>query len=294
MNRYVTGLLLALLLQGLVTAAVFWPEEMRTSNRERPVLLPVDPFAIHRFTVSDEYDNLAVVERAGGRWVLPQLGGLPADAQAVETLMTALGSAAEAWPVADSAAARQRFQVADYLFQRRLDISGSGRKETVLLGTSPGFRKVHARNINQGEIYSISFNTYDSPALAGGWLDPALLQVRAPLSIISDGYSLSRDNEGWRTGLGEVPDERELDALLGALRTLQIDGVADEDTQRDLADAEADLVMSINSLGGETTLELFTLGEVHYIMSSAYPFFFSLGAWDYNRLTGVDLGLLSD
>jgi hypothetical protein len=293
-NRYVTALLLLLLAQALVAAAVFWPQRLYPTDQERPVLLALDPFTIHHITVGDEYDNLAVLKRTGQRWVLPQLGGLPANPRAVEALLAALETAADAWPVADSAAARQRFQVADYLYRRRIDISASGSEETIFLGTSPGFRKVHARNIDQGEIYSIGFNTFDAPAVAGGWLDPSLLQIRAPLTIVSDGYSLERTSDGWRTGTGEAPDERELEALLGALRTLQIDGVANEDAQRDLAGAEARLVITINTLGGETTLELFELDDKRYILSSAYPFFFTLSEWDYDRLTGIDQRLLSD
>ena len=90
-----------------------------------------------------------------------------------------------------------------------------------------------------------------------------------------------------------MPDERELEALLSTLRNLQIDGVASGDAQRDLAEAEADLVFTVESLAGKVTLELFHQDGKHYIHSSEFPLFFTLSAYDYDRLDSIDYRLIS-
>ena len=48
----------------------------------------------------------------------------------------------------------------------------------MLLGTSPGFRKVHVRRPNEKEIYTVNLNTYDMPVADTEWLDKALLSAK--------------------------------------------------------------------------------------------------------------------
>lgn len=294
MSRLTRFLLGLLLVQGGIVAALFWPGESGEDTTVRQPLVPFDATAVDTIRIGDAADNEVELRRSGQRWVLPELDGLPARDERVATLLSALTGVEALWPVADSAAARQRFQVADYLYNRRLEFSAGGQVlATVYLGTSPGFRKVHARNAQQKEIYSIHYNNHDAPATRSAWLDPDLLAVRSPVAIVADAYSLRFDGAQWITGSGAVPDEQALQTLLDALRNLQIEGVAPDDVQRDLADSEADLVLKITGLGGETVFELFQLGGEHYIRSSAHPFFFSLSGYDYAQLTGVDLARIT-
>jgi hypothetical protein len=84
-----------------------------------------------------------------------------------------------------------------------------------------------------------------------------------------------------------------LEALLAALRSLQVDGVAAEDVQRELSAAEADLVLQVRSLAGTTTLEFFTVQDEHFVSSSEHTLFFKLSAYDFDRLTSIDFRLIS-
>jgi hypothetical protein len=56
---------------------------------------------------------------------------------------------------------------------------------------------------------------------------------------------------------------------------------------------KADLVMKIQSPTGNVTLELISVTNEHFIYSSEYPIFFTLSAYDFDRLTGVDPRLIS-
>lgn len=293
MSRSLSILLLALAVQCVLVAVVYWPEKDRTSLATEQALLPFDPGLIQELQIGDAYDNETVLRKTGEHWRLPELEDLPADGEKIEQLFAALTSGGQEWPVARTAAARQRFKVASYHYQRSLTfISTDELLGTVYLGTSPGFRKVHARNEVQDQIYSIALNLFDAHAISSAWLDRKLLQIRTPMSITADGYALSRAGGGWVSGMGNKPDERELEALLSILRNLQVDGVAAEEMQRDLAETEADLVLQVQSLSGERTLELFTVGQGHYIHSSEYTLFFKLSAYDYDRLGGIDAILL--
>jgi hypothetical protein len=258
------------------------------------MLAPFTDNAIDEVRIGDAFDNEVVLARSGKQWLLPDMGNLPADPAKVDTLLHSVLHQTGNWPIARSPAARQRFQVADYYYQKRMTLLSQGNTlGAIYLGTSPGFRKVHARNENQDAIYSITLDAIEASALSTDWLDPRLLQVRAPLRIDADLYNLRFENGVWLSGTSDTPDERELEALITALKTVQVDGVADEDVQRELSALEADLVLRIQGLAGEVTLDLVSLNNEHFIHSSEYPLFFKLSAYDFDRLTGIDFRLVS-
>jgi hypothetical protein len=288
-NRAIIPLLLVLLIQGAMVAVVYWPERLLELEPDQQYFATSSGGDVDEIRIGDEFDNEAVLQRAGDRWLLPELAGLPADNGKVASLLEGILPADPGWPVADSAAARQRFQVAAYRYQRRLTLLREGEElDTIYLGTAPSFRKVYARIDAGNAIFNLAFNSFDAPARNDAWLDSRLLQIRGPLSITADAYSVHWRDGDWLSGGGNKPDKRELEALLGALRSLQVEGVADEDDQRELSQTEAELVLQVTSLGGEVILELFTFEGEHFIYSSEHKLFFRLGAYDYDRLTGID------
>lgn len=293
MRRAIGPLLLLLVVQLLILARLYWPG---STGEIQPAEKLADTAAgeVDEIIIGDEYDNEAVLRRVGERWLLPELDDLPADSDRVAQLLQGILPDDAGWPVADSPAARQRFQVADYHYQRRITLLGGGElRERLYLGTAPVFRKVHARNASGGAIFTLAFNAFDAPARDDAWLDRRLLQVRSPLEVVADTYSVHWRDGRWLAGSGGQPDQRELDALLSALRSLQVQGVADLDRQRELSQAEADRVLKVTGLRGEVTLELFSLEGQHYIFSSRHPYFFRLGDYDYDRLTGIDVMRIS-
>ena len=295
MRRAIPPLLLIFLIQCVLVAVVYWPEsavpEQATTATRLTLAMPDTIDEIH---IGDEYDNQAVLQRAGDRWILPELQELPADNARVNDLLQRIVKEDPGWPVANTIAARQRFQVADYHYQRQVKLFAEGElADTIFLGTAPAFRKVHARNADQDAIFSLTLNNFDVPALDTAWLDRKLLQIRAPLSISADAYSVNRREGEWRAGTGGIPDDRELQALLGTLRNLQVEGVASEDVQRELSQAAAELVLQIERLAGNVMLELFSLEGRPYIYSSEFTLFFRLSPYDFDRLTGIDFMRIS-
>lgn len=286
--------MVVLVIQCAIVATVFWPQQSSPEHDAKQPLAPVPVNAIDELRIGDEFDNEVVLVRSGKQWLLPDLENLPADAAKIATVLKNLTTQTGSWPVADSPAARQRFQVADYYYQKRLALfSGGQLLGTIYLGTSPGFRKVHARNDEQDAIYSIAFDSVEVPAVSNAWLDTKLLQIRTPVRIDSDLYNLSFENGRWLSATGGRPDEKELDTLIDALKNLQIEGIAGEDLQRELSAAEADLELRVHGLAGDVTLTLVTLKGRRFIHSSEFPLFFESSAFDYDRLTGIDAGLVS-
>jgi len=273
---------------------IHWPGGAPEKAAAADTLVDLSPEAIDTISVSDLFDNEVRLVRSGEHWVIPALSGLPADAGQVDAVLQGLVAGNRGWPVARSESAHRRFQVADGNYQRRLELqSGGDTVATVYLGASPGFRKVYARNRDGQAVFSVALSTFDIPAAAEHWIDPRLLQVRVPVRIDGDLFSLRLEDSQWVTGSGATPEPSELEILLVALKTLEIGGVASEDQVRDLANEEPDAIMVVESLAGTATLELVTLGDQYFVHSSEYPLFFRISEAEFRRLVDIDIGRIS-
>lgn len=169
-----TGLLLVVLaLQVAVIAALWLQRGADTGANGR--LLNFDPAGVSaiRITERDAQDAPLLLERGDDGWVND---GRPVDDQRVQQLLDRLAGLDSPWPVATTQAAAERFEVTDDGYAKYIELlSADGAVAQLLLGTSPGFKRIHARLPDQDAIYSIAFASLDAPVAAGEWLDKTLL-----------------------------------------------------------------------------------------------------------------------
>ncbi len=289
MKALINALLLIFAIQCAMVVGLYWPDAGGAGARGSEQLLPFDVFLLDEIHIGDEQGREAVLLRAGDGWILPDLGGLAVNPGLIEKLLRGVIEANPPWPVAQSVAARQRFQLTDYNFLRRLTLIGHGELlGTLYLGSSPGFKKTHVRNSTQDAIFTVSYNSVDASGIDADWLDRGLLQIPAPVSISTDAFSIEKRQNEWRTPSGQSPDTRELNALLQALATLQVQGVADEDMRTTLSIAVPTLTLDIGSEQGDVRYQLFTLGASHYIHASGQPLFFTLSGYSFDKFATVD------
>lgn len=289
MKPLINALIAIFIIQSAMVASLYWPDTgiLEALNTEH--LVPFEPYLLDEIHMGDEQGNEAVVLKAGDHWILPDLAGMAVEPDHIDKLLLGVIGSQTGWPVATSVAARQRFQLTDYNFKRRLTLIGNGELlGTIYLGSSPGFRKVHARNSTQDAIFTLTYSSFDASAMAEDWLDKRSLQIRSPLAISIDSHWLHKADNGWLTDDGLVPEARELEALLLSLGSLQFDGIASEDMQRTLSIAVPQIELTVKTTGGEIGLELFTLGGKHYIHSSDYPLFFTLSNYSFDQFSTLD------
>ena len=294
MNRAGVVMLLVLVAQLVWLGYLYNQERLAGGAGVSARLADTGPFHIDELHIDDSQDNRVRVLRRRGSWVLPALGDLPADGERIAMLLDQLTAEDPGWAVAHTLAARQRFRVADYHFRRRIHLLAQGEPvATVFLGTSPGFRKIHARNADDEAIYSINLNLFDLPVAPGRWLDTSLIELKAPLRIVADGYSLDRSSGEWRLGDGSSPDPRELAALLDALQSLRVSEPADTALTSSLGEREAVLILQVESLTGTDTLSLYRHRDKHLIHSARWQQYFLVSAYTFDTLTGIDAMLMS-
>ncbi len=296
MNRFNGALLLVLGIQVFLAAVVYWPQQAEMQEAPAAALLTIDPAAISGIQLTDDQGDEVFLRRGDGGWLLPSRQDLPADSARVEALLRVLTREQPGYPAATSIAARQRFEVASYSFQRRVTLLGNDDAElgTVFLGTAPAFRRIHIRRDASDAIYSIAFNAFDAPASDSGWLDRRLLQVPQPRSIQGRGFSLAQMNSGdWQAADGASPEARELEALLASLANLQVDGIAGEDQQRSLAEMTPAFRVSATTAAGERHLAFYLLEQEHFVHDPRFDLFFNVSAYDFDRLNTLDSARLN-
>ncbi len=180
-----------------------------------------------------EKSNQVVMVKEGSDWKLPQLNQLPANQAKLDLAIGKLMGLQTSWPIATSEEAQQRFQVSEAKFKKKVQFfNGKNLLAELLLGTSPGFKKIHIRRADNNEIYSLELNGYDFPVDANDWLNQALLQVNNITRLTFEQFVFERNDEKWEIiPKGKLPkgkhlDDKKIEAFADKLINLTVTGVA--------------------------------------------------------------------
>ncbi len=261
------------------------------SDAGRSQLLSFDPAKVTRLRVSGDEGAVQLI-RDGEDWRLAPgsdqeaADGLPADSGKISELLADLADLDAPWPVATSDDSAERFEVTEGNHQRRLVIEdGDGPVADLLLGTSPGYRRVHARVSGQGDVYSIDFSNFEAPTDADQWLDKALLAAQGEVSsvVLEDAWRLDRPDGEWR--IDDAPADAEVaNDLVRRFTNLRVLGMADEEEEADGeggAASEPAGVFLVTDADGEHRLALFheTEEDDYRLKSNRVPGRFELATY---------------
>jgi len=171
------------------------------------------------------------LHKSGGHWHLPGHFDAVVDDHKVDALLSTLLAIERSWPVARTEASFQRFKVADSGFDRRLQFkSGDKVLATLLLGSSPGFRKVHARLAGEKQVYDIPFSSYQASLTPVDWIDKQQLALKPEQIVAVDlpaGHLTRKDGRLQLANLaaGEETDSEHARQLIDRLARLTIQDV---------------------------------------------------------------------
>ena len=187
-------------------------------------LLDFEPGEVEAFSFEDGDGRSVALEKVAGAW---RLGELPADAVKIGGVIESLVGGSASWPVATSESSQARFEVAEGAFQRRVRFSGgAGELATLYLGSSPGFRRIHAREAEEEAIFSIDVGVHELPVDASVWLDKALFEVEAISRLtFPEGAVLVGDEEtGWTVD-GQQADLEKATEFVRRIQGLSVLGI---------------------------------------------------------------------
>lgn len=256
MNKGI-GILAGLLIGQLALAVALHRSDDRFAAFEpRDKLLAFDQKAVDGLRIEAGTTSL-VLRKRDGQWRLPDKGDFPADQGAVEGLLGRLASLEKGLAVATSIGAAKRFKVDEGAFERKLTVLANDQPQAVLfLGSSPGFRKVHARPHNEEAVYSVTFDTWETSPKADDWVNKAVLKLDEAevMGIELPGLVLTRDGETLRVaGLneGEETLTSEARALVSKVADLRIAAVLSGDAISPVDQEAHTFELKLTLKGGE-------------------------------------------
>ena len=299
-NKTTLGALLGIqvVIVGVLLAA-------RSGDIEEPEpFLEFDAGIVDSLIVSNS-DGSVSLAKVDGAWQLPN--EVPAATLKVDTVLEKLAKASGGWPVANTGSTRERFEVTEDNHQRHILVkAGEDTLADIYLGTSPGYRKTHARRSEDGEVYAIGFSNYEAGVKPADWLDRSLLRPtgelaavrRLPGGFIPAGepdsesedesgddeasaepvaeFALSKDDEnGWVSADGTELDQGKVETFAGRFKGLSVTGVS----EATLPDA-ATMDFVLTDEDGDQTLSVFALedGEKYVAVSDRLP-----GAYELSK-----------
>ncbi|HCP14242.1 MAG TPA: hypothetical protein DIT32_00390 [Peptococcaceae bacterium] len=266
--------------------AAFTPEEK---------LLGFDPHAVDGISVSGEGAQKVVLAKVNGKWQLPDKLKAPADEKKVSEILKKLSALKQGLAVATTRSAAKRFKVSDENFVRHVVLSSG--EETVadfFLGTTPSFKKIHARVHDRNEIVSVDLSAYELEITANGWLDRSVLKIEKEKieSLKIGDMALEKQNGAWR--LADLADSEEMNApevdkLLDKASDLTIEDVLDPSGNEELLKNDPELFISFALAGKERSYSFYKPEkENHYILkSSDHDFLFKIGGWQVDEMKKI-------
>ncbi|MDE0691466.1 MAG: DUF4340 domain-containing protein [Gammaproteobacteria bacterium] len=259
--------------------------------REPDPFLSFDADAADAVEVSNQ-DGSVRLAREGEQWTLE--GGLPADDSKVTEMLDKLADASGGWPVATSDATAERFEVTENSHQRRIRVgAGDDDLADIFLGTSPGYRRVHARHADGGDVYSIDFSNYEAGVKEGDWLERSLLRPEGSLSRIErtgeEAFTLTRtDDDVWEAGDAAL-DADEVRTFVGRFTGLNVTGTFDGELPE-----PATAKFQLTDDDGMQELTLYEVGDDYVATSNRIAGQFEVASYIAERMNVTLMDLMPE
>ncbi len=267
-------------------------------------LLVFDVAAVDRIQIEDGSNSVVLIKQVE-KWVLPEQDDFSADQHNVLQLLDNLAAMKRGWPVATTHSASRRFKVAEDEFERKLTLLANNETlGQLVIGNSPGLRKVHVRNADDDEVFAVAFNTWEAGANLDDWIDKNILAFSAEdlLQIEMSDIVLQREDGELRladlAGEEEI-NRQEIQILVNSLSGLRVDTLLDEGDKPENLSDEADFAFKVTLDPDQTlTYHFFKLNEEPYYLlkRSDLDDYFKIAEFHVNAIkeTARDKLILTD
>ena len=293
LKTWLSGLLVLQLM--LALGLFLMNQKHQQANAAEPLLI-VDTTALSKLVIS-ENENSIDLTRQNDKWTLPGLKDLLASQSKVERLLTSLTGLNSGWPVATTVSSHERFEVAEDKFQKRVQLyNGDQQLGDLLIGTSPGFRKVHIRKAGDDAVYTAKLNSFEILANNQEWLDKSLLAVDEIKAIKTAEFSLSKDDGNWSLvqNASDISEQQpdlntvKVEDLVSGISTLRVKTLADDAASESVAKVSP-VSIDVSTVDGNHTYQFYKADDKYYVSRNDRDQLFEINSVDYDRVSNIDI-----
>lgn len=256
----------------------------------------VDSNAFDRFVVAS-LDRSMEVKKEGSDWILPEAYGAKVSASKVAKITEELLTETRSFPAGSTSAAALQFKVSEDDFERKITLfKGNKELRTVFFGTSPGFKKVHARIAGEEAIYPIKFNTVDILETPMSWYDRTILRFPEQdiVKLTIGEIVLERDEDGPLVlqGLtdGEEVKTEKVEELMRAINEGDFQDIIGLEEKPEYKLESPTAIYTVELSGGEKYTYNFSgpLEDNNYVLkTSRYPQLYKVSESVVKELTSL-------
>lgn len=154
---------------------------------QKEPLLSTSMEKVTKISIEDADKKTLNLTKVDGVWQLPDRFQFPVSPDKIKDVLKNFSEIKRSWPVGKTMISAKQFEVSDDKFERRITFfEGDKKLQTLYIGSSPSFRKVHARIDAEELTYSVGFNTFDIPATPLDWLNKKIYELeRSKLASVS-------------------------------------------------------------------------------------------------------------
>lgn len=295
MSKTIQYLALALIAQALILATVLFTKNQGTDVKISS-LLDFETSTVDSLIIGDGSGELEI-HKQDGEWRLPGYGGLSVKTEKVSEVLDELAKLKTGWPVASSDEAANRFEVTVSNAQKSIKLkSGDEIVAKLYLGTSPGFRKVHARAADDENIYALEFSQYRISTKGEDWFDKNVLGYSGTINSVQVGdITLTRDNEKWLVSTldAETVDSTKVENWIKNLGTLQVSKLVTGNEKDKLLVMDVNLQMQVEGENGLALYKLWQKDDKYFIKRSEDQGLFEIASFQAKKYFDMDVASFS-
>lgn len=196
----IAGTVLLLIQIGLVV--VFNNSQSRfTPFSPNSNLLNLEHQKVDTIVITGEQEKVIHLKNLDEKWFIDEKIVVPADSNRISNLLERISTFKRGLSVGSSAEAARRFKLAPTNFKHKLTfVNQNNELGTLYLGTSPGFKQLHAKTENNENIVTVELESHEVAANSEDWIDKTILNIDAEKvqNFIFTGFNLSRqDDSEW-------------------------------------------------------------------------------------------------
>ncbi|MEZ5528613.1 MAG: DUF4340 domain-containing protein [Porticoccaceae bacterium] len=299
MSKMKTWLSALLLMQLALAVGLYWNTQNELQKNLPKPLVDIDWQTLSRVVISDA-NNHVTLDKGDNGWRMSERGNVPTIKGNAEILLEKLKSLQTSWPVASTSASHERFEVTEDKAERQVAFyQGDKLLGKLIVGSSPGLRKLHVRMADENNVYAVPLELTDMITSEQSWLDRGLLFNQSVQAIQGNDYSLRKTGDQWQLAAGtdDTQATAELDPIkvadmVYALQHLEVRKLITD--APDLAGSGyAQLSVTLAGSDKPLTYQFYQTKETCYVTRSDYEAMFTIGWGDYEKIAEVNLEKLT-